>query len=214
MLGAPWLKTFGAPRLKAATVCLVAALALSGCASDSQAEALPPSSAARPSTPPPTPVEPVTSAPLEFRTINGAHFTLSVPGGWREVVTKPTEGTPGTWVYTQRSAPAATPIGVGIVVDDQPKADVFQQSMALEIAKKVEEVKDFTRSEITWPGAEYAVVMEWTEPTAGTKPVYRRTRQIMAQVNPGLIVNAVAVGEAKDFKDSDLLLALSTFTPK
>ena len=122
-------------------------------------------------------------------------------------------GAEGTTTY-RWIAPAAgsQPPLVAVVTDAKPRADAIEQSKTLEITTELDPKVKVTRSELEWPGAERAILLQWTAPRQGATGGLT-TWQLMVQVDSGLILNAVAIAPEADFASLGLAEVLSTFTP-
>lgn len=166
-----------------------------------------------------TPTPPVTPAPIssQWRTVKGPNFTVGVPASYEEEIVEASNGTKAYAFDAPRSGGGADTPGLqrlAILRDEDPTSDVVQQSFVLEEMKSVDAKADVTRSEMTWPGADKAVLIQWSDPVGGSDGARRETWQLMVQVTPKLILNVVALGPIETFEDSDLPKMLATFTAK
>lgn len=161
-----------------------------------------------------TPTPPVTPAEIssQWRTVEGPDFTIGVPGVFEEEVVTASNGTKAYVFDAPRSDEEDVSLErVAILRDEEPKTDVIQQSFVLEEMQSVNNEDEVKRSEVTWPGTEKAVLVQWTSPVAGTDGKRQETWQLMAQINPDLILNVVAIGDADTFDETKLPKILATF---
>ncbi|WP_338749376.1 hypothetical protein [Janibacter alittae] len=161
-----------------------------------------------------TPTPPVTPAAIssQWRTVEGPDFTIGVPGVFEEEIVTADNGTKAYVFDAPRTKDDDNSLErVAILRDEKPKQDVIQQSFVLEEMQSVDNEAGVERSEVTWPGAEKAVLVQWTNPVGGADGKRRETWQLMAQISPDLILNVVALGDADTFDDSELPTILATF---
>lgn len=153
------------------------------------------------------------SVPVGFRTVTGRNYAISVPGQWTEATVPPVlEGGPTGLAFDEPGLSPDAPVRLGVVVDVKPRANAYEQSQALQLQKIAAGVTDFRRSEVPWPGAQHAVLLEWSEAPGGSSGASFRTQQLMAQVSPTLIVNVVGVAPSDTFATTQLDKAISTLT--
>ena len=110
----------------------------------------------------------------------------------------------------------ALPATVAVVRDVDPVSDVEEQSYAIEVSKRaLEGVTDLSRGDLEWPGAQRAVLVQWTQdvPVGQGKVVPTRYVQLNVQVKPGLILAVVALAPAADVESSAIRSVVSTFRP-
>lgn len=157
---------------------------------------------------------PEADPPLELREVSGPHFTLRVPGNFQEKTQKTAAG--GTkYVFEAPSSTPASPVRVVVIDDVAPATGAIEQSYAAQVAHEATTAPDFRRSDLSWPGVERAVLLQYTQGPSGTSGGEDLTVwHVMAEVSPKLIVNAVAVAPAGDFADANLDEVLATFRPK
>lgn len=149
-------------------------------------------------------------AQIDAREVAGDGWTIQVPAEFEEQTVPGAEGTTTyRWIAP---AEGAQPPLVAVVTDARPKADAIEQSKTLEIATELDPEVEVTRSELQWPGAERAVLLQWTAPQQGAAGGLT-TWQLMVQVDSGLILNALAIAPEADFASLGLAEVLSTFTP-
>jgi len=185
---------------------------VSGCGGDDAATDLPPRlESIRPTDTPPPSSTPIPSPPLEFRAVKGEHYTISVPAGWEEETIPPRseDGVPATLFHPTGATPSS-PIRLGVVVDNQAVSGAIEQSQVLAVQKGVSEATGLTRSEVTWPGARRAVIVQWEEKQGGPQGATVRTRQLFAELNDKVIVNVVAMAPVDEFATSQLVEAMGT----
>ncbi len=193
---------------RAATLGLIALLGFgtTACAADpGTPSALPPQlESIRPTMSPPAGSS-AAPAPAGFREVTGEHFSIAVPPGWEDAE-------PG------RSGMAAVvkPAGVektllGVVVDDKPDSGVIEQSKVTEVGLRSKGGTQVTRSEVEWPGARRAVMMDWRQKVGGPEGDELRYRQLFLEVNDTLLVTVVGAAPTAAFDDSGIVAAIETF---
>lgn len=200
-----------------AGIALVATLA-AGLAACSSSDPQPKEETVQPSQshmqPTGTPTPPVTPQPIssQWRTVEGPDFTIGVPGSFTEEIVTVSNGTKAYAFDAPRSDEDDTTLTrVAVLRDEKPKSDVIQQSFVLEEMQSVNNEDEVERSEVTWPGTEKAVIVQWTSPIGGTEGKRQETWQLMAQINKDLIINVVAIAPEETFDESDLPAILATF---
>jgi hypothetical protein len=163
---------------------------------------------------PAPPVNPRSGQPAETRQVTGKYFSMYVPANFQERRTPASNGEEMVTMDAPSSKPARQ-VRVAVVPDTTPRATAIEQSYTLESVKESEGAKDFTRSALKWPGGQSAVLLQWTETSAGATATDgpRRHWQIMAQVNSHLIVSVVAFAPAGDFDTAGLAKVVETFRP-
>jgi hypothetical protein len=198
------------PRGTALTLIAVGAL-LAGCSGSASDADLPPRlESIRPSETPSPAFAHSAKAQIDARTVSGDGWSIQVPAKFEEQTAPGAEGTT-TYRWIAPAAGAQPPL-VAVVTDAKPRADAIEQSKTLEIATEVDPKVKVTRSELEWPGAQRAILLQWTAPQQGGSGGVT-TWQLMVQVNSGLILNAVAIAPEADFAELGLAEVLSTFTP-
>jgi hypothetical protein len=152
--------------------------------------------------------------PAETRRVKGKFFSMYVPANFQERSVPMANGEPMV-AFDAPSSKPATPVRVAIVVDTISKATAIEQTYTLELVKKDEGVKDLTRSMVTWPGAQNAVLLQWTETPAGAASTDepQRNWQLAAQVNDHLSMSIVAFAPAGEFDAAGLAKIMETFRP-
>lgn len=198
--------------LVAVTTALVVTMAACSSSDEPEEERVNPSNSQMQPTGTPTP--PVTPAGIssQWRTVEGPDFTIGVPGSFEEEIVTASNGTKMYVFDAPRTDDEDTSLQrVAVLRDEKPDQDVIQQSFVLDEMQSVDNEDEVERSEVTWPGAERAVLVQWTNPVGGADGERRETWQLMAQINPDLILNVVALGDAETFDQSELPTILSTF---
>ena len=92
--------------------------------------------------------------------------------------------------------------------------DVVEQSYVLEATKRtLGQAADVSRSDVVWPKASRAVLVQWTEnvPTSAGRTVPTRYWQLNAQVNKKLILIVVGFAPAAEFDASRVGDVVRTF---
>ncbi|KYH45614.1 hypothetical protein [Branchiibius sp. NY16-3462-2] len=202
--------------LATAAALVVTASAMTGCSQSSQENAIPDAATSlTPTDPPPASFSPLATAPLNFRTLAGKGFQIQVPASWQDNVVPATTtgGVPGVAAREPGRDPAR-PIGVAVVIDNDPSSDAVAQSEVLATTKSsLGQAKDVKRSMVKWPDTQYAVLVSWTETPQGTSDAYR-VEQLFAQVSPKLIVNVVGKAPVADFATSGIERIMRTLVIK
>lgn len=176
------------------------------CSGDEPKESAP--SRFAPTGTPATPVQPG-RPPAGAEVARGQGFTIAVPKGFRQGETPGSNGEPILYVRRASQEPSV-PWQVTVLREPNPQADVLEQSRALELLKTVGPDPDFTRAAIDWPGADQAVLMQWTEPT-GTERVETRFWQLSVQVDKTLALTVVALAPVGEFDASGVADILRSF---
>lgn len=159
-----------------------------------------------------TPSPPVTPADIssQWRTVDGENFTIGVPESYKEEVVTASNGTEA-YVFDAPRTDDDVLERVAVMRDEQPETDVIEQSLVLEEMQSVENEEPVHRTEVSWPGAEQAVLVQWTNPVGDADGDRRQTWQLMVQISPDLILNVVALAPAETFMETDLPEILATF---
>ncbi|MDQ1537497.1 MAG: hypothetical protein QOE58_1890 [Actinomycetota bacterium] len=167
-----------------------------------------------PSGAPSVAVTPHDGQPAETRQVSGKFFSLYVPANFHEKSLPMTNGEQMAMFDSPSSKPAA-PIRVAVGLDNKSKVTAIEGSLEQEIESKQNGVKDFTRSMMKWPGAQNAVLLQWTETRAGAVATDEPLRhwQIGAQVNDHLVVTMVAIAPVSEFDSAGLAKIVETFRP-
>lgn len=200
------------PTVVAVTVALVVTMTACSSSDESPEETVDPSQSQMQPTGTPTP--PIAPARIssQWRTVEGPDFTIGVPGVFTEEIVTADNGTKAYVFDAPRTDDDDTSLErVAILRDEKPKTDVIQQSFVLEEMESVNNEDEVERSEVTWPGTEKAVLVQWTSPVGGSEGRRRETWQLMAQIDSDLILNVVALGDADGFDESELPKMLATF---
>ncbi|GGL39820.1 hypothetical protein H9L10_13525 [Phycicoccus endophyticus] len=146
---------------------------------------------------------------LTDRTVSGDGFTMQVPADFEEQ--SPTTRSGSTTYRWLKSVQGRQPPIIAVVTDPDPRSDAIEQSKALEISLEADPDVEVVRAPVTWPGAQRAILLQWDQPQPGSDEVVT-TWQLMAQVSPDLIMNALAVAPRGEFQDLDFDKILATFT--
>ena len=160
--------------------------------------------AIRPSQFPPAQASP-TAAPNGFQAVSGEGFELSIPPGWAEA---PRGNNPLQAIY---QSPDDKQTLLGITVEKNPPSGIIAQSMVAEAGNRSKGATNAVRSEVTWPGAERAIIMDWRVKVGGPQGPEFRYRQLMLEVNSSLIVSVVGMAPVNDFEASGIAAAIQTF---
>lgn len=108
----------------------------------------------------------------------------------------------------------ALPIQVAVLREPEPAQDPIEQSYALETAMRtVDGATDITRSEVAWPDAERAVLVQWTQgvPTGAGESVATRYWQLNAQVSGTPILVVVGFAPVAEFDRCEVDDIVRTF---
>jgi len=152
--------------------------------------------------------------PAETRRVTGKYFSMYVPANFQEKSALMDNGDRKVGFDAPSSKPA-TPVRVGVVPDTDSKATAIEQTYTMELVKKDNGVKDLTRTMVKWPGAQNAVLLQWTETPAGAVATDEPLRywQLSAQVHDKLIVSVIAFAPAGEFDTAGLAKIMETFRP-
>jgi hypothetical protein len=185
-----------------------------GSGSDKEAKLEPRLQRMVPTQAPAVSVTPRTGQPAETREVKGKYFSMYVPASFREKSVPQANGEQMVFFDAPSSKPAS-PVRVAVLGDSTSRATAIEQSYTLEMAKKSEGAKGFTRSTLKWPGAQRAILLQWTvtPPGALSTDEAQRHWQIMAQVNDHLVVGIIALAPAGEFDTSGLAKIVETFRP-
>jgi hypothetical protein len=159
-------------------------------------------------------VTPINGQPAETRQATGKYHSMYVPANFQEKSVLMANGEQMVSFDAPSSNPA-TPVRVVVAPDSAPKQTAVEQSYGMELTKTAKGMKDLTRTMVKWPGAQTAVLLQWTETPAGALATDepQRNWQIMAQVNDHLIVNVLAFAPAGEFDTAGLAKIVQTFRP-
>ncbi len=160
--------------------------------------------AIRPSQSPPAQASPA-AGPNGFSDVAGDGYTMSIPPGWTEA---PRGNSPLQAIYR---SPDDERTLIGVTVDKDPQSGAIAQSKVAEAGNRSKGATDAVRSEVSWPGAERAVMMEWRLRVGGPQGPEFRYRQLMIEVNPSLLVSVVGMAPTSEFDESGIAAAIQTF---
>jgi hypothetical protein len=158
---------------------------------------------------------PLSPAPRDYRPLTGEGFTIQAPSAFQGATQKASNGEP-MLLLRRPSSVDALPASVAVLREPNPKHDVVEQSYALEVAKRTAaKATDVLRSDVDWPGARRAVLVQWTEnvPIGQGRSVATRYIQLNAQVSSTLILSVVAFSPVADGDTSAVQTVLRTFRP-
>lgn len=158
----------------------------------------------RPTQTPPAQATPA-AAPSGFQEVSGEGFTMSIPPGWAEA---PQGNNPLQVIY---QSPDDKQTLLGVSVEKNPSSGVIEQSKVAELGNRSKGATGAVRSEVAWPGAERAVMMEWRVKVGGPEGPEFQYRQLMLEVNSSLIVGVVGMAPAAEFDESGIAAAIQTF---
>lgn len=152
--------------------------------------------------------------PAETRQATGKFFSMFVPANFQEQSVRQANDEQLV-AFDAPSSKPATPVRVAVVPDPAPKRTALESSYLLEVLKQSEGVKNLTRSTVSWPGTQRAIVLQWTSTPAGAGPGDEplRTWQLVTQINDHLVVNLIAVAPAGEFDTAGLAKIVETFRP-
>ncbi len=160
----------------------------------------------------PSPTVTPIAAPAQWRSVKGPNFSISVPPSFRETTSRASNETDMYFFDAPRSTKTDTDVvRIAVMRDEKPASDALQQSYLLEDMQSVKNKSQVRRSEIEWPGAETAFLVQWFQPVAGSDGVRRDNWQLMAQVNPELILNVIAVAPEGTLEEHNLDEIFATF---
>lgn len=158
---------------------------------------------------------PADPPPKDFRTISGAGYTVSAPSAYQATTTTSRNGEPSL-MLKRPSSVTALPATVAVIRDVDPTGDVVEQSYAIEVSKRaLAGVSEISRGELTWPGAQRAVLLQWTQDVAVGDGTVVATRyvQLNVQVTESLILAVVALAPVVDVEGSAIRSVVATLRP-
>lgn len=138
--------------------------------------------------------------------MSGTGFTLAIPEAWddRFIEAVDSEGSDG-WAYQDPATDEALEYAA-VLLDAEPVSGAIEQSMVLETTLKAQPATRVERGLISWPGAEYAILVDWELNDL-------RKRQLMAERTAGgPILNLSLSAAVGSGAWSTLETILSTFT--
>jgi hypothetical protein len=152
--------------------------------------------------------------PVGTRQATGKFFSMYVPTNFQEKSVPMANGEQ-MMAFDSPSSNPATPVRAAVIPDSTPKTTAIEQSHDIELTKQSKGFKDLTRTMVKWPGAQSAILLQWTETPAGALATDepQRNWQLMAQVNDQLIVNILAFAPAAEFDKAGLATIVETFRP-
>jgi hypothetical protein len=168
--------------------------------------------AMQPAGTPSPPASPIPD-PRHTREITGEGFRVAADSAFQQLDRTSRNGEP-MLVLRRASRVPALPIQVAVLREPDPGQDVVEQSYALEMSKRtLGGATDISRSDVAWPNASRAVLVQWTEnvPTTGGESVPTRYWQLNAQVTDKLILIVVGFAPAAEFADSKVDDVVRTF---
>lgn len=159
-------------------------------------------------------LKPREGQPADTRLVTGKYFSMYVPANFQEKSGLMSNGDQKVGFDAPSSKPAAL-VRIGVLPDTDSRATAIEQTYTMELVKKDNGVKDLTRSMVKWPGAQNAVLLQWTETPAGAVSTDepQRNWQLSAQINDHLIVTVIAMAPAGEFDAAGLAKIMATFRP-
>ncbi|MGH9153665.1 MAG: hypothetical protein ACRD03_14980 [Acidimicrobiales bacterium] len=154
--------------------------------------------------------------PDGFTEVAGEGFTLHAPVGFTSERRTSSNGEPMLVLTAGEGGAGGEAPTVGVVREVRPPAGALEQSLALESAKRlVDEATGVRRTVVSWPGADAAVLVEWTvqKRTAESGPAAVRNVQLLTDVGDDLAISVLAVAPAESFDQSKVAEVLRTFRP-
>lgn len=199
-------------RLVVVALCAVLSTATAGCSA-------PPESTApeqmRATAKPSPALAPADAPPKDFRTLSGKGYTVSAPSAYQATTTTSRNGQPSL-LLKRPSSVTALPATVAVIRDVDPVSDVVEQSYAIEVSKRaLDGVSEMSRSEVAWPGAQRAVLLQWTQDVAVGAGTLVPTRyvQLNVQITEALILAVVALVPVVDVERSAIRSVVATLRP-
>ena len=160
----------------------------------------------------PSPAFTPTEVSSQWRTVKGEGFTIGVPARFRETTRTASNETTMYLFDAPRSTDEDVDlVRVAVLRDVEPTSNIVDQSYVLEQLHTREGDPLPVRSTVEWPGAEEAILVQWTSPVGGEDGARRETWQLMVQVDAKLILNVVAVAPEGSFEELELPEIVSTF---
>ena len=155
---------------------------------------------------------PITEQPRDTREVTGNGFALYAPAEFQQ---------------SDRSGPGDVPmivlgktanrsggvVEVVVFAEEAPESGAQEQMYGLAGAKELAGARDIVRESVEWPEAKTAVIVRWTENTAGPQGSLTQTfAQLAVERENGSIVTAIAVAPEEEFDDSGAMEVLRTLT--
>ncbi|NPC95268.1 hypothetical protein [Nocardioides sp. zg-DK7169] len=152
--------------------------------------------------------------PADYSTIEGAGFSIGVPGEFQQKRTQSSNGEP-MLVLEKPSEVESLPQRVAIIRDVDPKAPASEQSFALETSKAAAGPEAEAERSTVPSGDDdlepaYLVTWKETRPSADDR-VEVTYWQLLQQVDDDLIINVVALAPSAEFDTSEVSKILRTF---
>lgn len=154
--------------------------------------------------------------PVGFTEVAGDGFTLHAPEGFTSERRTSSNGEAMLVLTAGEGGAGGEAPTVGVVREVRPPAGALEQSLALESAKRlVDEATGVRRTVVSWPGADAAVLVEWTiqKRTAGPGSAAVRNVQLLTDVGDDLAISVLALAPAESFDRSRVAEVLRTFRP-
>lgn len=144
---------------------------------------------------PTAPITPLDPVPIDFRSVTGPGFTLAVPSAWEATQPTSSSGEP-SYFFEDSTQPAGKPVAALVVKQAPSDSGAFEQSTLLVTSLRDFGATEINRSEIDWPKAEHAVLVDWNEtPGGASEPQHRR--QLFLEDSAGGLISVV-VAAPKD----------------
>lgn len=194
---------------------LLGAVLLTGCGlvgGDPGGSVTPSNDFAVPESQAPEELGPITEQPRDTREVAGDGFTLFAPSEFQQSDRKG-PGDVAMIVLGKTANRSGGVVEVVVFTEAQPEAGAQEQMYGLAGAKEIAGAQDIRREAVEWPEAKAAVLVRWTERTAGPQGELTQTfAQLAVERENGSIVTAIAVAPADEFDDSGAMEVLRTLT--
>jgi hypothetical protein len=147
----------------------------------------------------------------ESRPVRGPSFTLSAPAEFQQSQRPGPDDVPMLVLSKESTQPAGV---IEVVAYDEvdPPTSLKDQSYALEsLLTDVQGATDVTYQSVEWPGADEAVVLQWTkQSSAAGGSVVERWTQLGLASGGKRITTVIAVAPEQEFDSSGVLDVLRT----
>lgn len=155
---------------------------------------------------------PITEQPRDTREVAGDGFSLYAPTEFQQSE-RNGPGDVAMIVLGKTANRSGGVVEVVVFAEPRPESGAQEQMYGLAGAKQVAGARDIIRQSVQWPEARTAVLVRWTEDTAGPQGELTQTfAQLAVERENGSIVTGIAVAPEEEFDDSGAMEVLRTLT--